>query len=357
MIESLPSTTFTAYAEWGAAPADPLEVSILEPDGTVLYGPSDDGVAPLYSGATDFSVSLTAPHDEGYFRVRWEDGGGVFAEETLQVAIGAAAQVTTQQTTSYDVGDFARLTATFVDDADAPSDPSAVVFKARQPDGTQITYTYGDDVEVVRVSEGVFRVDLPLTDAGVWSYQFASTGTGQAVEEGQFLVAETAINAEPEGYTTVEDLLYALAPGGQDTRSGDTAASLERTQLEDAITEASQEIDLRLAQRYTVPFEPVPPIIAQLTRDIAAYGATLTHRRGNPLGQDHPIRLRYTKATGLLDKIADGTIELDEAEGVARDSGEAFVVNPYEGNLWDLDSFDLGPSYNVGSWPNAWDAR
>ncbi len=140
-------------------------------------------------------------------------------------------------------------------------------------------------------------------------------------------------------YTTTADLRLALAPGGVDQRVGDTAAGLPDAELTDAITEASNEVDLRLARRYAVPFVPPPAIIAQLARDIAAYGATLVHRRGNPIEADHPVRLRHDKAERLLDRLAKGEIEIEGASG--GDDVQATVVNVGEMTLFAAEDFGI----------------
>lgn len=57
-------------------------------------------------------------------------------------------------------------------------DPSPLLFKAWAPgasaadDEPTFTYTYGDGPEVERDALGVFHVDLPLTDSGLWEYRF-----------------------------------------------------------------------------------------------------------------------------------------------------------------------------------------
>lgn len=144
-------------------------------------------------------------------------------------------------------------------------------------------------------------------------------------------------------YTSVDDLRLALSPGGVQDKA--TASDLSEDELADAIGEAQAEVDARLGARYTVPYADgqVPPLVAQLTRDVAAYGATLTHRRFQPLAQDHPVRLRYDKAQALLVQLARGTATIPDAEVVASTTDVA-VANPYEGDLFVLQDFDLGPA-------------
>lgn len=152
-------------------------------------------------------------------------------------------------------------------------------------------------------------------------------------------------------YTTVEDLRLALAPSGDTGPS--TAASLSDPELTDAISEAQQEIDARLSSGYTVPFVPVPGLVAQITRDLAAFKATLVHRRGNPLDARDPIQLRYTHAMDLLKQIAAGDVDLIGAAGEdIQTGGAATVIQPYEGDMFTLPGMGLGAgTYGPGLWP------
>lgn len=144
-------------------------------------------------------------------------------------------------------------------------------------------------------------------------------------------------------YTTVAEVREALFPGGESDDRGETAASMNDSQLSDAVEEAQAKIDARLASRYAVPWPDgeVPPIVASLTRDLAAYDATLSHRRGQPLAADHPVRLRHDEALALLTLIADGDASI---ETVPEGTGAVVVQNGYEGDLFGLEDFDLGPA-------------
>lgn len=142
-------------------------------------------------------------------------------------------------------------------------------------------------------------------------------------------------------YTDPTDLRLALAPAG-DTGPA-TAASLTDAELADAIGEAQQEVDARLSDQYGVPFADgaVPALVAQVTRDLAAFKATLVHRRGNPLDSRDPVWLRYEHALSLLRQMGRGEVDLPGVADTAS-SGEAAVVNPYEGTLFGLSDFGLG---------------
>lgn len=153
-------------------------------------------------------------------------------------------------------------------------------------------------------------------------------------------------------YATVEQVRLALSPDGSSDPTLGTAASLEDAQLEDAIGEAASEVDGKLAGRYTVPFDPVPGLVTGWTRDIAAFLATLTYRRGTPLSPDDPVRLRYLRAKDMLDQASKGLVDLvGVADGTATSAAEPTVVNPYDGVLFPLDSFHLNPSSSYRRWP------
>lgn len=154
-------------------------------------------------------------------------------------------------------------------------------------------------------------------------------------------------------YAVPDDVRGVLA--GSELLAG-TAASLTDTDLVTAIDEAQQEVDGRLAARYAVPFtDPPPAVVASVTRDIAAWLATLTWRRGEPIAATEPAALRYQRAEGLLGQLASGNLSLDvDPAPVA--ASQAAVANRYDGDLFGPDDFGLGPApAGWGRWPDrAW---
>lgn len=81
---------------------------------------------------------------------------------------------------SFDQGDTIRATATF------SGDPTAVTFLVRNQAGTTTTYVYGDDVEVIRSSAGVYYVDVivPTTSSnGRWHVRAEGSGSNAAATE------------------------------------------------------------------------------------------------------------------------------------------------------------------------------
>lgn len=89
----------------------------------------------------------------------------------------------------YDKGDLVKCSGAFTDSDGNAIDPTAVVFKVKDPSGTVTTYTYGEDDELVRDSAGNYHVNVDADEMGLWYYRFESTGTGQAADEGYFRVS------------------------------------------------------------------------------------------------------------------------------------------------------------------------
>lgn len=123
-----------------------------------------------------------------------------------------------------------------------------------------------------------------------------------------------------------------------------TAASLDDPELTEAISGAQQEVDAKLAVRYTVPFPDsnVPDLVVKLTRDIAAYLADLTYRQGKDYESDRdPVLLRYTRAQALLKDLSTGQADI-EGPTPPTTSGALYGHQPFEGSMFGLDSFNLG---------------
>lgn len=77
-----------------------------------------------------------------------------------------------------------RLTATFRDLAENLTDPSVVVFKVQDEEGSTTEYT-----ESVRDSLGVYHQDILLSSGGgAWSYRAEGTGIYAGANEKQINV-------------------------------------------------------------------------------------------------------------------------------------------------------------------------
>lgn len=89
-------------------------------------------------------------------------------------------------TTLYDIGDVARLTAAFTGDA-GPVNPTTVTLRVKRPSGTTSTVTHTNP------AVGSYQADLPIDEAGNWSYRWQSTGVGAAAEEDTFRVRNQTV--------------------------------------------------------------------------------------------------------------------------------------------------------------------
>lgn len=113
--------------------------------------------------------------------------------------------------TSYDLGDVARVTGTWTDSGGTATDPGTIAFTYTDPNGTDTTLTYVTDAAVVRLSTGVYYVDVTANLEGTWFWRWVSTVSGAAADEGQFAVTRTTIRA---GMASLINRVRALANAG-----------------------------------------------------------------------------------------------------------------------------------------------
>jgi phage gp36-like protein len=229
--------------------------------------------------------------------------------------------------------------------------------RIERADGT--TYTARTTAGIVEIEPGSGDYTKTLTAPTVkgsyvilWDDGAAAPNTLFASEE---LEVTYDLPGSPAQYTTVGDVRGALAPGGTDTRAGETAASLTDSELVDAIQEAGELVDARLGERYSTPFAaPYPPLVSQIARDLAAYGATLTNRKGQPLNDRHPVQLRYNQASDLLDKLASGSAVIDTGDEEAA-PGSTAVWNQWSGDAFQPADFGLAQAgERLDSWTTPW---
>ncbi len=88
--------------------------------------------------------------------------------------------------TNYDIDDFARLTATFTV-LNTDTDPTTVALTVTTPSLVTTVYTYSGGA-ITRLSTGMYRYDLALTEPGVWQYRWVGTGTAAGAEQGSLTV-------------------------------------------------------------------------------------------------------------------------------------------------------------------------
>jgi len=86
-----------------------------------------------------------------------------------------------------------RVSAEVLNDAGAAVNPSAMSLIVKEPDGTETTYIYGTDAEVIRPSTGNFYADITGASAGRYYYRWESTDPDGAAE-GEFQVTQGAFD-------------------------------------------------------------------------------------------------------------------------------------------------------------------
>ena len=102
---------------------------------------------------------------------------------------------------TFDIGDIVRLQCLFETAAGTDTDPPVVLCKVEDPNGTETTYTYGTDTNVIRKdSTGNYSCYVAPTVGGKWIYKWFGTDALTALyqrvagaEEGAFIVRYTVI--------------------------------------------------------------------------------------------------------------------------------------------------------------------
>ena len=154
-------------------------------------------------------------------------------------------------------------------------------------------------------------------------------------------------------YSTPAMVRKAILPssdGSQPTAPNlsHTAADLSDPELADAIAEADSTIDGALSGRYAVPVANdgsgnVPHPIDYWSRNLAAYIATLSYRGSQDFSDDDPIARRYRMTQDAINMVATGkaSLPLPSQTGTNSQVGVHSAYNPYVGDLWTPDDFNL----------------
>ena len=100
-------------------------------------------------------------------------------------------------------------------------------------------------------------------------------------------------------YNTVQELRSTRIPMFPSGAQGDAI-------LASAIAAADAEVDVRLAGRYSVPFQPVPEVIKQVAGDLAASRALLAVHSAAEKTESVTARAWREQALALLDLLASG---------------------------------------------------
>lgn len=101
-----------------------------------------------------------------------------------------------------------------------------------------------------------------------------------------------------------------------------TAGSVDEGKLNLAVSSAQNMIDAKLGNLYSVPFNPVPPLIVDIATALAAWDADLSYREVRDYSTDlNPVLLRYKWATDMLTDLQKGTATLPGYEPPDPDPG------------------------------------
>jgi phage gp36-like protein len=99
------------------------------------------------------------------------------------------------------------------------------------------------------------------------------------------------------------------------TNEDPTQTLVNQTVLQQALADASAEIDGYLESRFTLPLNDPPAVLARLTCDVAMYRLQALR----PLHDLAEARKRYEDAVSVLLRVADGTLTL----GLTADNQES----------------------------------
>lgn len=127
-------------------------------------------------------------------------------------------------------------------------------------------------------------------------------------------------------YATVADLQDILSS----TDSGiGTPAQLSTEQLTLCLYSASNRVSVYTGTIWdsSSPQWNPPPILHDLTLDLAAFYAWRTYLKGKSIANDHPVFLGYQNATQMLNDVRDGKIDLDVQPAGNVGDENALIIN------------------------------
>ena len=136
------------------------------------------------------------------------------------------------------------------------------------------------------------------------------------------------------GYATLENMKERF---GDDEvyvafdRNGDGV--LDTSAVDQALTDADEEINTYLAARYQLPLVTVPLVLTRLAAEIALYHGSV----GTAMTEEK--RKRYEDAVRMLGKISSGAISLGLTVSNVPDSREQVTVQS-SARLFDDDELE-----------------
>jgi phage gp36-like protein len=125
-------------------------------------------------------------------------------------------------------------------------------------------------------------------------------------------------------YATPQDIInrYPNRDLVQLTNEDPTVTTINTTVLQQALDDASAEIDGYLGGRFTLPLTDVPEVLNRLVCDVAVY--RLQSLR--PIHDLADARRRYDDALAMLTKVASGEMTL----GIGADGHETAIAQGAE---------------------------
>jgi phage gp36-like protein len=143
--------------------------------------------------------------------------------------------------------------------------------------------------------------------------------------------------AGPLLYATVAELQAVL--GGTDSGTG-TAAQLTTAQLTLALQAGTNRVSAYAGNTFdsSVPQAVPPPLLHDLTLDLAAFWATKTYLKHKEITAQHPVYIAYKDAMSLLEQVRDGKVRVDPVVvgGIGEEVG--VVINRIPNIFTDEDS-------------------
>lgn len=172
-------------------------------------------------------------------------------------------------TSLYTPGQSAVLTVTWRDDQGALIDPVTISLALTLPDSSVVAYVYDTDPEVVRVSQGVYRVVRTVDQPGTWRWRWEATGVLADAQEGAFFAGPPWTRAE---WPTSYEVLSFLAAAGFTV-----SAEAGTDQVLAAVDEWER---LTGWQPFLGPTDDGDPVLAVRAFDPPEWGDTLPLRGG-----------------------------------------------------------------------------
>jgi hypothetical protein len=93
----------------------------------------------------------------------------------------------------YLLGNIVRISATFYNSG-TPINPTAVLLRLKKGDNSVSTFVYGTNAELRQDITGTYYMDVPADPVGLYTYNWYSTGTGQAAGQENFVVTDSIGN-------------------------------------------------------------------------------------------------------------------------------------------------------------------